>query len=298
VKGIKKDDTLLLMKTLHKRGKRKEYRPMDKITEIEKELKKKLSPKLFNQLAQETQFIQRVRKTEGFQIFWSIISGFVIGQATEIAGMLRSFIKDTGIPINYSAWYSRLCKKGFSAFMCAVATHLVNHLYTRCLQGQGLLTRFNAIYIQDGSSLAINDLLKKVFPGRFTKTSPAAVELHVFFSLRYGSFHGIALAPDTVSEYKFMPKPQQYDLKNTLSLFDRGYNSIDDLHTIEEAQGYFLVRLKENLNPTVLLAYTQDQRQEKYFRNRPLQDMKLNRKQNYDFYVVFKKKNNFVPCVS
>ncbi len=94
--------------------KKKGVSSMDKITEIEKKLKKKLSPKVFNQMAQETEFIQRIRKAEGFSIFWSIISGFVIGQATEIAGMLRAFVKDTGIQINYSAWYNRLSKKGFS----------------------------------------------------------------------------------------------------------------------------------------------------------------------------------------
>jgi hypothetical protein len=76
--------------------KRKEYRLVDKIIQIEKGLKKKLSPKIFNRLARETEFIQRIRKTEWFSIFWSIISGFVIGQATEIAGTRRSFIKDTG----------------------------------------------------------------------------------------------------------------------------------------------------------------------------------------------------------
>lgn len=271
---------------------------MDKITEIKKELKKKLSPKIFNQLAQEKKFIQRIRKTEGFSIFWSIISGFVIGQATEIAGMLRAFIKDTGVPINYSAWYKRLSKKGFSDFMCAAANHLINHLYTQCLDTKDLLTRFDDIYIQDGSSMAINDLLQKIFPGRFTKTSPAAIELHVFFSLRYRNFQGVDLAPDTVSEYKFMPKPKDYVLKNTLSLYDRGYNSIKDLHDIEEAQGYFLVRMKDNLNPTVLSATYKDQRQDQYFRNKPLHDIKLNRKENYDFHVVFEKKRNFAVCAS
>ncbi len=265
---------------------------MDKITEIEKKLKKKLSPKVFNQMAQETEFIQRIRKAEGFSIFWSIISGFVIGQATEIAGMLRAFVKDTGIQINYSAWYNRLSKKGFSDFMCAVANHLVNHLYTQCLDTKDLLTRFDDIYIQDGSSMGINDLLKKIFPGRFTKTSPAAIELHVFFSLRHRNFLGVDLAPDTVSEYKYMPKSPDYVLNNTLSLFDRGYNSIDDLHDIEEAQGYFLVRMKDNLNPLVLSATHKDQRQDKYFRNKPLHNIKLNRKENYDFHVVFNNKKN------
>jgi Transposase DDE domain len=271
---------------------------MEKITEIERKLKQKLSPKVFNKLAKQTQFIQRARKTEGFDIFWSIISGFVIGQATEIAGMLRAFIKDTDMPINYSAWYNRLAKAGFAEFMREAATYLINHMYTQHLATEGLLKQFDDIHIQDGSSLAINDLLKKIFPGRFTKTSPAAIELHVYFSLRYGSFHGVALAPDTVSEYKFMPKPREYQLTNTLSLFDRGYNSIDHLYVIEEANGYFMVRMKDNMNPTVLWANHQDQRKDSYFRNKPLQKIKLNRKENYDFNVVFDKKNGSATCVS
>ena len=271
---------------------------MEKITEIEKKLKKKLSPKIFNRLAKETRFIQRVRKTEGFDIFWSIISGFGIGQAREVAGMLRAFIKDTDIRINYSAWHKRLAKKGFAEFMREMAMYLINHMYSQHLKADGLLKRFDDVHIQDGSSLAINNLLKNVFPGRFTNTAPAAIELHVYFSLRYGSFHGVDLAPDTVSEYKFMPKAVEYRLANTLSLFDRGYNSLDHLHDIEDAQGFYLVRMKENMTPRVLWANHKDQRRDTYFRNKPLQKIKLNRCQNYDFNVVFDKKKSFNACAS
>jgi Transposase DDE domain len=270
---------------------------MQKITEIEKKLKQKLSPKIFNKLAKDTQFIQRARKTEGFDIFWSIISGFVIGQATEIAGMLRAFTKDTGTRINYSTWYNRLSKTGFSEFMREAASYLINHMYTQHLQAEGLLKNFDDIHIQDGSSLVINDLLKKIFPGRFTNTAPAAIELHVYFSLRFGNFHGIDLAADTVSEYQFMPKAAEYQLANTLSLFDRGYNSIDNLYVIEEANGYFMVRMKDNMTPRVLWANHKDQRRDVYFKNKPLQRIKLNRKENYDFNVIFDKKKSFVACV-
>lgn len=265
---------------------------MDKIAQIKKELKKKLSPRVINKIAKETEFIQRARKTEGFNMFWSIISGFAIGQATEIAGMLRAYTKDTGIKINYSAWYGRLSKEGFTNFMRAMAEYLINHLYAQRLRTQGLLNRFDDILIQDGSTLTVNNLLQSIFPGRFTKTAPAAVELHMFFSLRFGCIQGLNLAPDTVSEYKFMPKPAEHNLENTLSLFDRGYNSLDNLHDIEQGDGYVLVRMKDNINPKVLFANYKDQRKDKYFRNKPLQQIKLNRKQNYDFTVSFKKKND------
>lgn len=269
---------------------------MKKITEIEKRLKQKLSPRIFNRLAKETRFIQRTRKTKAFNLFWSLIGGFVTGQTTEIAGMVRAFTRDTNIGINYSAMYNRLAKEGFPEFMREVAAYLINHVHTQHLDATGLLKRFDDVHIQDGSSLTINDRLAKIFPGRFTKTSPAAIELHAYFSLRYGSFHGVALAPDTVSEYKFMPTPGEYCLKNTLSLFDRGYNSIDSLHDIEQEQGFFLVRMKTNMTPRILWANHKDQRQDNYFRNKPLQRIKLNRKENYDFNVAFDKKNSSNAC--
>jgi Transposase DDE domain len=271
---------------------------MAKITEIEKKLKKKLSPKVFNKLAKKTGFIQRSRKTDGFDIFWSMISGFVIGQTTEIAGMQRAFIRDTDIKINYSAWYNRLAKEGFAEFMREVASYLINHMYTQHLKAEGLLKTFDDIHIQDGSSLAINKLLAKIFPGRFTQTAPAAIELHTFFSLRYGNFLDVALAADTVSEYQFMPKATEHQLKNTLNLFDRGYNSLDHLYEFEKAQGFFLIRMKENMNPTVLWANHKDQRRDGYFRNKPLHKIKLNRKENYDFTVCFDKKKNSDACAS
>ena len=93
-----------------------------------------------------------------------------------------------------------------------------------------------------------------------------------------------------VSEYKFMPKATEYRLKNTLSLFDRGYNSLDHLHETEQAHEFFMVRMKENMNPRILWANHKDQRRDVYFRNRPLQEIKLNRKENYDFNVIFNKK--------
>lgn len=271
---------------------------MEKITEIEKKLKQKLSPKVFDKLAKNTRpKVQRRRKVEAFSLFWSLTSGFVVGQATEIAGMLRAFIRDTGVKMNYSALYNRMAKEGFCEFMREVAAHLINHVYNQHLNSQGLLKRSRDVHIQDGSSLAINNRLKEIFPGRFTATSPAAIELHACFSLRYGSFHGVTLAPDVVSEYKFMPKPTEYDLKDTLNLFDRGYNSIDGLHDSEDGQGYFLVRMKDNMNPRVLWVNHKDQRRDGYFNNKSLRKIRLNRAKNYDFTVVFdNKKNSLNAC--
>jgi hypothetical protein len=49
-------------------------------------------------LSDSAKLYKRIRKTEGFSIFWSIISGFVIGQATGIAGMAASVYQRHGNP--------------------------------------------------------------------------------------------------------------------------------------------------------------------------------------------------------
>lgn len=267
---------------------------MDNLTDVMKEIKQNLSCEIFDDMARDTKLIQRAGKYEGHAMFWSIVGGFCVGQATEIAGMLRAFIKDTGIHLGYSAWYDRLSKDEFCVFMKEAAEHFINHVYTQHLDVKGRwLGQFRDIYIQDGSSFGINDLLHEYYPGRFTHTSPAAVELHVFHSLRYGCPQTINLAPDSVSEYQFMPTENNADLAQTLSLMDRGYGSLEKLHKIEQEDGFFVVRMKDNINPIIVSVNKADDRLSRYFKDKLFQDVRLKRKNNYDFKVQFRDENIF-----
>lgn len=267
---------------------------MDNITDVIKEIKQNLSSETFDHMAHDTKLIERAGKYEGHALFWSIVGGFCVGQATEIAGMLRTFSKDTGISLNYSAWYNRLSKDEFSVFMKEAATHFVNHVYTQHLDIKGqLLDQFRDIYIQDGSSFGINDLLAEYYPGRFTHTAPAAVELHVFHSLRYACPQTINLAPDSISEYQFMPTENNADLAQTLSLLDRGYGSLKRLNKIEQEDGCFIVRMKDNINPSIVSVNRADNRLDHCFKGKLFQDVILKRKNNYDFKVQFRDDSIF-----
>ena len=255
-----------------------------------KKLKGILSPDIFDKIARATKLIERQKKYGGHSFFWSITGGFCTGQATEIAGMLRAFTRDTGIDIQYNAWYNRLSKDGFPEFMRESYIHLLDHLYTEQLSIKGkLLEKFSDILMQDGSSYAVNNLMAEYYPGRFTKNSPAAVELHVFYSLRHASVQCVNLAPDSVSEYDFMPTANDAILKDTLSLFDRGYSSIDRLHLIEQENGFFICRMKAYINPLVFFAYDKNHTQI----NQVLKKIALKQKRDYDFSVQFKNDKKF-----
>jgi hypothetical protein len=83
------------------------------------------------------------------------------------------------------------------------------------------LKRFSDIVVQDGSSFALNDALSEIYPGRFTKVSPAAVEVHCTYSLYKGQATNFGVAPDKDAERTYLPAPDS--LRGKLILFDRGY---------------------------------------------------------------------------
>ena len=78
--------------------------------------------------------------------------------------------------MDYKPFYDQLAKREFAGFMRETARRLLETLVIRVLgmpQG-GAFSEFRRIVIQDGSSFAIKDALKEVFPGRFKKVKPAA----------------------------------------------------------------------------------------------------------------------------
>ncbi len=106
---------------------------------------------------------------------------------------------------------------------------------------------FRSVHIHDGSSLKLDDALAGVFPGRFTKTAPAAIELHMSMDLATGSMNYLDIAAGKESERHYMPFANE--LKGTLSLMDAGYFDISWCHEADRTGGYYVIRTSNAINP-------------------------------------------------
>ena len=106
---------------------------------------------------------------------------------------------------------------------------------------------FRHIVLQDGSSFAIHDGLREVFPGRFKVVKPAAVELPTTMDLLCDTPTTVVLTPDTTSEQAFLPEPAS--LRASLLLADRGYLDLHYLRRLQDAGGFFIIRAKAGMNP-------------------------------------------------
>ncbi|MCA1604796.1 MAG: IS4 family transposase [Acidobacteria bacterium] len=158
----------------------------------------------------------------------------------------------------------------------------------------GAFSEFRRIVIQDGSSFAIKDALKEVFPGRFKKVKPAAVELHATLDLLDESLSKVTLTADTASERAALPKASS--LGGCLLLADRGYFDRDYLLELTEVGASFVIGAAKGLNPKVLEAFdAQDGRIPKFV-GKPLKTLRIAKRGAVDLRVRWKVQGQFLEC--
>src|SRR5881409_2937294 len=146
---------------------------------------------------------------------------------------------------------------------------------------------FRHIILQDGSSFAIHDGLREVFPGRFKAVKPAAVELHATMDLLCDAPTTVVLTPDTTNEQAFLPEPAT--LTGSLLLADRGYIDLGYLRRVAQARGFFIIRAKAGMNPQVVEAWREDGLRLRALRNKPLKVIhaKLPKRHRVELVVVW-----------
>ena len=192
-----------------------------------------------------------------------------------------------GTTTTYKAFYNQVAKPHFADFARTMTARLIGEMTLKVLgfaKGR-VFAEFRHIVIQDGSSFAIHDGLREVFPGRFKVVKPAAVELHTTMDLLCDAPTTVVLTPDTTSEQTFLPEPAS--LRASLLLADRGYLDLHYMRRVEQAHGFFIIRAKAGMNPQVIEAFRADGKRLRSLRNKPLKAIhaKLPKRQRVELVV-------------
>lgn len=208
-----------------------------------------------NELGRRTGQSKRLRIVTPFRLVLALIGAMGSGRVESIADLLREFNFQNSKTTAYKAFYNRLARPAFAEFMRRVFSRLLEGLALRTLEPEAgsVLSIFEDIVIQDGSSFAIKRALRDVFPGRFTTIEPASVELHATFSGFEDNVVSVTLAPDSEAERQFLPEPEE--LRNKLLLADRGYPSVLYFDALSEHDASFIVRLPRGFKPWVRVVH-------------------------------------------
>src|SRR3989442_3039716 len=245
------------------------------------------SETLLNACGKEARFCRRQRIITPFRLGLALTATCASHRVETLADFHRGFNALFDTTITYKAFYNQLAKSHFAAFMRLTASRLLGELTLKVLgfaKGR-VFAEFRHIVIQDGSSFAIHDSLREVFPGRFKVVKPAAVELHTTMDLLCDAPTTVVLTPDTTNEQAFLPEPAS--LQNCLLLADRGYLDLHYLQRVVQQGGFFLIRAKAGMNPQVIEAFREDGKRLRSLRNKPLQVIhaKLPKRQRVELVV-------------
>lgn len=229
--------------------------PATDFSKVKSALKSALSQNDVNQLGIKTGQSQRLRIVTPYRLFLAVVAALAGSTVESLADMLREFNYQNETSTAYKAFYNRLARPSFAEFMRLMLCRLLDALALRILESESgnILSMFEDIVIQDGSSFALKDILAGAFPGRFTTAEPAAVELHATFSGFEDNVVSVALAPDKEAERQFLPEP--WELLNKLLLADRGYPSVKYFDDLCRAGASFIIRLTRSYDPWVLAVF-------------------------------------------
>jgi hypothetical protein len=246
----------------------------ENLSSVVRQFKQTFSEQVLNALGKAVRFCFRVREITPYRLALGLIEVFTTLRVETIADMHRAFNALCGTTVQYKPFHNQLAKATFPTFMCTVCEHLMTQLTIEVLRftPQSPFARFTHITLHDGTSFGVKSTLKKSFPGRFTKTSPAAVELHVSMELLSEGMDTVTLTPDRESEVHHAPAPNT--MRGGLFLGDRMFFIKAYLAQIIAHGGSFIVKAKGIINPLIRHAYTREGGELKRFGNQPLKTLK------------------------
>src|SRR3989442_4448870 len=213
------------------------------------------SESLLDACGQDVKFCRRQRVITPFRLGLALTATCASQRVETLADFHRGFNALCHTTITYKAFYNQVAKPHFADFARTMAERLISDMTLKVLgfeKGRAF-AEFRHIIIQDGSSFAIHDALREVFPGRFKVVRPAAVELHTTMDLLCDAQTTEVLTPDTTTEQAFLPEPAA--LRDSLLLADRGYLDLHYMGRVQEAGGFFIILAQTGMNPQVLEAW-------------------------------------------
>jgi hypothetical protein len=234
------------------------------------------SEALLNACGKDVKFCRRQRVITPFRLGLALTATCASQRVETIADFHCGFNALFGTTVTYKAFYNQVAKPHFADFARTMTERLISEMTLKVLgfaKGHAFAA-FRRIVIQDGSSFAIHDGLREVFPGRFKVVKPAAVELHTTMDLLCDAPTTVVLTPDTTSEQAFLPEPSS--LRASVLLADRGYVDLHYLRRVQDEGGFFLIRAKAGMNPQVLEAFREDGHRLRSLRNKSLQTIHAN----------------------
>jgi IS4 transposase len=182
------------------------------------------------------------------KLFWVVVLGVGSGERS-FAELRRSYEKVTGKKISASSFYNRFTP-AFTRFLRELLSVGLAKL-NRCTEGAStVLGEIREILCVDSTIVRLHDALAARWPACRTNHTLAAVKLHTVLNVYGKGPHRVKITSERVHDGPVLRAGRW--VQSRLLLFDLGYFRYSLFAAIERHGGFFLTRLKDNANPTLV----------------------------------------------
>jgi IS4 transposase len=215
-------------------------------------LKRLLPDKLITDLATETGAVQRNRRIGIVPLVWALVQGFGVGRTRSIAGLRRAFEHATGTTVVASAFYDRFTP-AFAKLLRKLLKRLIEDVCREDVVMHGLLAPFRSLVVADSTVIRLHDKLQRAFKACRTNHTLAALKAHVVMNVQGMGPSRVKITSERVHDGPVLRAGTW--VKDRLLLFDLGYWRFQLFACIDRQGGYFITRLKDGANPTIVAAH-------------------------------------------
>jgi putative transposase len=203
------------------------------------------------QLARSTGFTKRQRKVVALAFLLALVFGYAVETLRSMSAYGRFFTTLTKIKLARSAFQKKFSKRSVAFFRAIFREAVVHHAARLGTRLGGKLARFRDVCAIDATVIRLHNVLAKAFPATRTNHTKAAAKLHAVLSLSKRLVADLAISAERVSDREFLKSSLDW-VAGRLLLFDLGYYAHLLFRAIDGQGGFFLSRLKDSANPTIV----------------------------------------------
>jgi hypothetical protein len=199
-------------------------------------------------IAKETGFVKRLRKLGGSKFVQTLVFGWLSNPNSTIEELAQT-AATLDVPITPQGLDKRFTPDAAN-FLEKVLENAVTTIVESQPVAVPILKRFNGVFIQDSSTVALPDCLATIWlgcGGSCSKNTSSSVKTQIRIDLNTGRLMGPYLQSGKESD-----KSSKLDTKSlpkgSLRITDLGYFSVDDFSEINECGAYWLSRVKSQCN--------------------------------------------------
>lgn len=203
-------------------------------------------------LARSSGFEQRSpRKCSPLVFVLVVVFGYGVEIKRSLSGSLLRFFKTiTGATMVRSAFQKRFSEASVRFLRCVFIEATLRHAASLGTRLGGKLARFRDVTAIDATVIRLRDFLAERFPACRTNHTLAAAKLHTVMSLSKHVVERIAITAERVGDRACLDVGDW--MRGRLLIFDLGYYSHAIFAALAAQKAWFISRLKDSSNPTIV----------------------------------------------